>query len=728
MPAAPVVPKSLTKPVPASQARSQIQELLDANRARVERLSASGQRALVLQLVALEAELRQRLGQLQAAGRGGTWTAADTEAALVQVRELLGRQGAAFRALLRENAATARRLGVRNTVAVLQHFERQLGGTLRPLSLDASEIVLAPLLARHASSVERYGLHTIGLISQAMQRGMLAGDTFVDMRRRLTGDRGDHGPLVQSAGWASRIVRTEAMHAYNAGAHEEALAQRDKRFPDLQKKLIETFDSRTAADSRVAHGEVRDLEAPFVDGKGRRYLHPPGRPHDRGVEIPWRAVWAEGGEQASPAAPAPSPAATQTTAAPTPAPAPGAAPGADPGPPPAGHEATWRRVLGGSGPVEARTVGLTPLASVEGASAAQLLADARRFATPPAMAAAAARPPEAVPWAWVAVPEAAQLPRAALDAAMREAAAGRLPPPVLVSRGGRYVPADDTAALHLAAHAAVRPPSADGAVQGRVIRPPHATDPQAFAQEMGLALDAKNGLAVRSALRDVLEAQGIHSRDTARGKGKAYVYRTDPDLDANAEHGWNGHITVRESRHDLATAGFRSIASGRAADDMAPLTRSALRTLFHEEIHGASSIAPMAYRRFGIGIEEAGTELLARQTLTRFFGLTTTDPRHPYALPHYEGGSWVSANDGVASYNRYVKTLLGHTHDALGGSPAQAVERLGDAFRKLRGQKQGRPPDTPEDHLEALAEALGLEGAARRRFEAAVRRDPDMRP
>jgi hypothetical protein len=296
---APVVPRSLTEPVPASQARSQIQELLDSNRARVERLSRAGQRALVQQLAALEAELRERLEKLQRSGRGESWTAADTEATLVQVRELLGRQGAAFRALLRENAATARRLGVRNTVAVLQHFEGKTGAPIRPLALEASTAAQQPLLARHEDSVARYGLRAVGRISQAIQRGLLAGDSFSEMQERLVGKRGGHGVLVECAGDASRIVRTEAMHAYNAGAHEEALAQRAERFPDLQKKLIETFDARTGADSRAAHGEVRALEAMFVDGKGRHYMHPPGRPNDRGVEIPWRAAWA--GASQSPA-------------------------------------------------------------------------------------------------------------------------------------------------------------------------------------------------------------------------------------------------------------------------------------------------------------------------------------------------------------------------------------------------------------------------------------------
>lgn len=300
MPTAPVVPKSLSKPVPASQARSQIQELIDANREKVERLSRGTQQRLVRQLVALEAELAERLERQRVQGRGESWTAADTEAALVQVRELLGRQGPEFKHLLAANAARARALGVKGTVGVLQHFEGKAGGPIRPLSIDAAVAAGDPLLARHEASVARWGARTVGRVAEAMQRGILAGDTFDEMKARLAGKRGAHGVIVQSAGDAARIVRTEGMHAYNAGAHEEALAQRSKRFPDLQKKCVETFDNRTGEDSRKAHGEVRDLEQPFEDGAGRRYLHPPGRPNDRGTEIPWRQAWENDEKEAKP--------------------------------------------------------------------------------------------------------------------------------------------------------------------------------------------------------------------------------------------------------------------------------------------------------------------------------------------------------------------------------------------------------------------------------------------
>lgn len=287
----PVVPQSLTKPVPASQARSQIQEQIDANRERVERLNAATKRRLVRQLVALEGELRERLDQLQREGKGDTWTASDSEATLLQVRELLGSQGRAFRELLVANGARARELGGKSAVDVLRHFEGKAGAPIRPLAIGAAVAAQDPLLGRYEASVARWGQRTIGRIAEQLQRGLLVGETFDQMKRRLTGERGG-GVLVQSAGDAARIIRTEGMSSYARGTQEEIVAQKAKRFPDLQKKLVETFDARTAADSRVAHGQVRDVNESFTDGK-HTYLTPPGRPNDRAVVIPWRKEWEE---------------------------------------------------------------------------------------------------------------------------------------------------------------------------------------------------------------------------------------------------------------------------------------------------------------------------------------------------------------------------------------------------------------------------------------------------
>jgi hypothetical protein len=291
----PVVPRSFVEPVPAAQARSRVQEIVDADRAEVERalITRSKQELLIL-LFRAEAELAADVRRLEGPeGKERTWTQHDADASLAQMRLVLGRVEPRFVKVLQKQGLMAYGLGVKAAIDVLAHYEQASGGVLRPLALRPALALEQTLMSRYPSSVARYGAHAVEVFRRELQTGVLAGRTFSEMTKRLETKGGDPGALVQSAGWAARIVRTEAMHAYATGTDQEIHAQRLRRFPDLCRKLIETFDSRTAADSRVAHGEVRGPDDPFVDGAGRIYMIPPGRPNDRAVIIPWRRAWEE---------------------------------------------------------------------------------------------------------------------------------------------------------------------------------------------------------------------------------------------------------------------------------------------------------------------------------------------------------------------------------------------------------------------------------------------------
>lgn len=316
-----IVPASFTREVPASQARSKAQDLVDRQRERVERIAnGPARRELMTILVATQRQIHETLARRPHAV--DTWTHADAQASLVLVREAFATLDPKFRHLLRKNAALAWEVGVRGTVGLLTHLEKKAGGgvveggVLRPLALTEALALQRPLLMRHATSVDRYGQHMIGVITRELQGGIARGASYHEMVERLTGLRGPRGLVsllakenpdgtvtrlvtehipeglfVRHRGWAERIVRTEMAHASNAGALDEMRAEKVQRYPDLQKKLIETFDRRTAEDSHAAHGQVRELAGLFVDGKGRQYDHPPGRPNDRGVVIPWRSEW-----------------------------------------------------------------------------------------------------------------------------------------------------------------------------------------------------------------------------------------------------------------------------------------------------------------------------------------------------------------------------------------------------------------------------------------------------
>lgn len=264
---------------------------MDANRAQVERLYASrvAQRRLVRALQDADASLSKQLAERLAADPTRTdWTTGDVEATLAMVRhELVGVQ-ASLSKELSANSAVAMSHGAKETTRILEHFEGLQPGSLRPLSLRAAAALASGTIAmEHERSVARYGAQVIFSIQRELTAGVLVNRTFSEMTAQLQKSQ----PLLSRRYVAERMVRTECMGSYNEGHLQEMHAQRHESFPDLLKKCIETFDKRTAQDSYVAHGEVRRLEEMFVDGKGRRYLRPPGRPNDRGVCIPWRNAW-----------------------------------------------------------------------------------------------------------------------------------------------------------------------------------------------------------------------------------------------------------------------------------------------------------------------------------------------------------------------------------------------------------------------------------------------------
>lgn len=303
--------------MPASRAKSRAQEIVDHNRDEVERAIIEGSRRDLIRIL-LRAQ-RQVAAGMRDASPDATWTQLDLDQTMILVNDALGAAAPRFRGLLEAQRARAYAVGCKSTAEMLSLFEGGRDtGTVRPLAIREALAMKRLALHEHATSVDRYGRYMIGVIKRELQAGIVRGATFHEMTDLLVGRRGprgqvslaatvgpdgkvkrlvegrfDRGLFVERRGWAERIVRTEGMRAYAAGADEEIDRQRET-FPDLQRKLIETFDNRTAPDSYVAHGQVRGPNETFWDGK-HRYLRPPGRPNDRAVLIPWRKAWEKGG-------------------------------------------------------------------------------------------------------------------------------------------------------------------------------------------------------------------------------------------------------------------------------------------------------------------------------------------------------------------------------------------------------------------------------------------------
>lgn len=121
------------------------------------------------------------------------------------------------------------------------------------------------------------------------------------------------GELLDNQAWrVERLVRTELSYGYNlaqaAALRALPLEPGELIFGRWTERVDDAtgapLDLRVAQDSLVLHGQVTrpggvftmpaDPRAP-ARSWGRSWAHPPNRPNDRAVFLPWRRVWGVGG-------------------------------------------------------------------------------------------------------------------------------------------------------------------------------------------------------------------------------------------------------------------------------------------------------------------------------------------------------------------------------------------------------------------------------------------------
>ena len=276
-------------------------------------------RRMIQMLARADRDLSFRLRA--ASRRNGGPNASFTESSLLAYREQIQKTiefaKGRLRGLTTEQAFRVADIGYGMMGDFFTNLESEFTGSVVPIRLrEAKLLELKPtLLQRHMASVDRYGDQMIRQMNRILAQGIVQGKTqgqLVDDFVRLRGPRGTvslkaieiqpgmviriseeiipEGLFMRYRSWAWRIIRTETAEAQNA-AHLEATRGFRNQFPDLKKKILATFDQRTAFDSVGVHGQVRDIDKPFIDGAGRVYQRPPSRPHDREIVIPWRTSW-----------------------------------------------------------------------------------------------------------------------------------------------------------------------------------------------------------------------------------------------------------------------------------------------------------------------------------------------------------------------------------------------------------------------------------------------------
>ncbi len=310
-----------------SETIARVDATLRASLGRADRVVTATDRAgraanaeLLRDLEAADRLLRRRLRRYAASDE--RFTPASMLSYQRQIALVRRRVEASLSGIVATSTEAAATAGYSETFRLLAALDARFSGIARPLRLRPAAAMMrslradSSLLIQRATSVDRYGSAMIAEFETRMRRGLIAGVSQRDMVDDLCGHGGPTGTVslaaretptgvvrlveeeipeglfVRYRSWAWRIVRTETARAYSI-ARMEGLFEQRQAFPELRKKILATFDNRTAFDSVVVHGQIRRLEEPFVDGAGRVYLQPPARPNDREVVIPWLPEWEE---------------------------------------------------------------------------------------------------------------------------------------------------------------------------------------------------------------------------------------------------------------------------------------------------------------------------------------------------------------------------------------------------------------------------------------------------
>lgn len=252
------------------------------------------------------AELEAKLRRIVRKGRGESFTAHHLRMLLVQVQDALGTLQQGMARQLIDDGKKAGTLAGRHLLASVSEMEKQFTGLAPVLQTQQAAVFrgLLPkvdrsLLDRYKTSLQSYTQPVVRSIRDELATSVLLGETVDDAVDRIVAQ----GGIFEQQRWrAERIVRTETAYSYGVTKQKGMAEMKQRDFPDMQKKLIATFDSRTGKDSEELHGQVQDVDKPFIwkvrDARGNvkkivRYMHPPNRPNDREVVIPWRPGWRE---------------------------------------------------------------------------------------------------------------------------------------------------------------------------------------------------------------------------------------------------------------------------------------------------------------------------------------------------------------------------------------------------------------------------------------------------
>ncbi len=278
--------------------------------AHLEQLSRHVERNGIRGLRKLYAEARDELQRrLRRAGPLSKSVEATTLRAMIaQVDAVLGKLGASVRKHLESVSHTAVEMGARHGVDEFRVLSKVFTGTTPVIGVDVGATfrglvkgIDRSLLRRYRLQSQTWALRAIDQMERQLSVATMTGKPLETVIDDVMGLKGFEGERWQ----AERIVRTESHYAHQAAKHRAVELTAKELDEPLWKRLIETFDDRTGDDSFLLHGQTVPANKPFRwkhKKQGRwivtDFMHPPNRPNDRAVMIPWDPSWkAERGEK-----------------------------------------------------------------------------------------------------------------------------------------------------------------------------------------------------------------------------------------------------------------------------------------------------------------------------------------------------------------------------------------------------------------------------------------------
>lgn len=254
------------------------------------------------------ADLEKKLASLSSA----TFSHQQIQGLLAQVRLGLARLQSQMRDVVKDGAVTVGIESARTLLTNAAKLEKHFTGAVIPLRVaeigrlrGLANDQVPSLMRVHDRTMARYGTRLVGRFETTLASSLALGETQTQAIDRVI-------ELGDVEWWqAERIVRTETAFAGSAVARAASDEQADELDGDMWTRWTEhvsddgvPFDDRVGVDSEALHGQVAPPGGMFVQPPtnrkgdavqaslvGQEWAHPPNRPNDRSVLVPWRAHW-----------------------------------------------------------------------------------------------------------------------------------------------------------------------------------------------------------------------------------------------------------------------------------------------------------------------------------------------------------------------------------------------------------------------------------------------------